>query len=147
MTTLRRTAGATLGTLLCLTLAPQAQAAPSYAGNFTGTSDSAFEFSLDKHSGKLYFDQYRWGQVESQCEGGSESIGRQGGFDPPDGRLRHRAFRIRQSAPANNYLVLIEGELRPGGIAKGVIRMKYESSQPGLGVCDTGKLEWKAQKL
>ena len=146
MTCFQKLALALASTAMLSMNTPVAGAAPTYSGEVKGVPGSQFEMTFDRHSGKLYVDQYRWGPVERQCDGGTESYSLQGGFDPPDGRVRHRTFRVRRESAENNFIFLFAGELRREGKAKGVLRNQGEGFDEALGVCDTGKLEWKATR-
>ena len=123
-----------------------AAAALPYSGGFPGASDSSISFTVERSDGKLYVDQLTWGGAPWHCEDGETAIGSQRHFEPPEGRVRHRRFRIRNEAPENSYIFGFSGELRRSGKANGTLRYRAIGPAPSNGVCDTGKLEWRARR-
>lgn len=137
-------AGLAIGVLLAAG-AGTAQAA-TYSGSLSGTPDGQIHLTFEREGGRLYLDQLEWGQAPWHCDNGIDSIGSGGGYEPPEGLVSHRSFRIRRSASENDYIFLVAGELKKRGKASGVLRYQGQGSSPGSGVCDTERLEWKATR-
>ncbi len=146
----RRLAASALvaGGIAAITVAAAAPAqAATYSGTLTGVPEGEITLTFDREDGRLYLDQYSWGQAPRECDNGTESIRVLGGYNPPDGLVSHRSFRIRRFAPENDFISLLSGEFnRRRTKLSGELRYRGRSSDPSLGVCDTGKLQWRATK-
>ena len=137
----------TVGALVMAFAATNASGAgaATYEGHFKGLPDSSLELTFASENGKLYLDGYDYSNVPATCDDGPETFGGLGGYNPPDGRVAHREFKVRSSSPGSPNLFLLAGELRRGK-AVGVFRFRANDVPGHTGICDTGKVEWVAQK-
>lgn len=121
--------------------------AVTYTGTVIGVPQSEITLTFTPQDGLQYLDQYAWGQLPWNCDNGMSEIGLSGGYDPPDGLVQRRRFRIHRSAPENNFVGLLSGEFNKSrSRVLGELRYRAEHSDPNLGVCDTGKLEFRVRK-
>ncbi len=134
-----------LTALVLLSTAATAEAA-TYAGHFKGLPDSTIFLTFDRQGGRLYLDQLDWDGTPWLCQNGTDVLGASYYFDPPEGRVKHRGFRVRRTAPENNSVFRVAGELREQNNAKGELKFTSNGFDSGDGVCTTGALEWTASK-
>ena len=136
------------GFAVAMTAATASAQAATYSGKVKGVPGAEITVVFKREAGGLYLDQYSWGQVPWTCDNGMESVGLSGGYHPPDGRVSDRRFRIRNAAPENDFVGLLSGKFnRERTRVSGELRYKGQHHDPSYGVCDTGKLEWKAEKV
>jgi hypothetical protein len=137
-------AGLAIG--IYLVAGPGTAQAATYSGTLNDVPGGQIQLTFEREGGHLYLGQLDWGQAPWHCENGTESVGSGGSYNPPDGLVSHRRFRIRRSAPENNYAFLVRGEFGKRGKASGVLRYMGQGAFPDNGVCDTERLGWKATK-
>ncbi len=116
-----------------------------YDGTFSNIPNSEIHLTFTREGGRTALTSVDWEGTPIACENGNEILG--ASYPSLDGgRVRHRSFRIRYTAPENHYVFLLQGDLAPGGHAGGKLRWKGEDVFQDSGICDTGKLPWIAER-
>ena len=134
-------AGLTATLAVAASFAATASAA-IYSGDVKGLPDSDIYLTFTRDEGRLYLEQVELQNYPLHCENGDSTLSTTW-YVAPEGRVEHRGFKVSRPAPAR---FLVSGDLRGGGKARGVLRETRQGETQAQGTCDTGRLEWTAQK-
>lgn len=118
---------------------PAAAPAAVYEGKIKGVPDSTLDFTIAKVDGKRRVTEAEWTGVPTECGGVPQDTSGSSGFTN-DSRVVKGRFDARLHAGTTQNR--LKGRLGKHGSASGIFRATYGM----MTVCDTGKLEWKAEK-
>jgi hypothetical protein len=140
---------AALSLLAALLLAAAAGAARQgeYDGRVKGAPNSNITFEVDRRKDELHVKVFKFSadRVPTHCPGGPDTTG----YSLPGYfglRIKDGKFHIKDSPSGfrDDNLFVLHGRLRPGGRAKGTLRIVDDFDD--IPTCSTGRVRWSASK-
>ena len=128
-------------------VAATAASAAVYEGRIKGQPNTSFDLTVQKAAnGGRRVTRIDFNSIPAECENGPGPVSGYAEFFPPENRVRRDgSFEVEDDPPGPN-VARVAGELQSGGKATGSYRQRIEFEGSELGVCNTGKLNWVANK-
>ena len=135
-----------LAAVLVAGSAASAHAASVYEGFFKGARESHLKLRFDTHAGKRYLDFIRYERVHASCDETSAAhLSDKRSFRRHEVRVRHGRFEFEKKTSQDDVF-RIAGTLRNNSKGKATGTFRYKGEVADRGVCDTGRLDWVADK-
>src|SRR5918998_984199 len=140
-------AAATVTAALALAAPAPAAKQGDYDGRVKGAPGSEITFNVDRRKGEKHVKVFRFEAtgVPTDCGGSPDTTeyGLPGYFGL---RIRDGRFHIKDSPSGfrDDSLFVLHGRLRPGGRAKGTLRIVDDFDNTPT--CSTGRVRWSASK-
>ena len=126
--------------------AASAHGASVYEGFFKGARESHLKLRFDTHGGKRFLDFIRYERVHARCDQGpAKHLSDKRSFGRHEVLVRRGRFEFEEKTSQDNVF-RIAGTLRNNSKGKATGTFRYRGEFGDRGVCNTGRLDWVADK-